>query len=113
MLIEDDVFVATGASAFPGARIGSGSEVRINAVVHVNSVVAPGTTIPIGWIAVGDPAQLFSPDRHDELWPIQQQMDFPGTTFGLERGEATMERVTGLYAQRFGRHRDDRLLDEP
>jgi gamma-carbonic anhydrase len=109
--VEDDVFLATGVSAFPGARIGRGSEVRINAVVHVNTVLAPETVVPIGWIAAGDPAQLFPPDRHDDLWPIQRELDFPGTTFGLAREEATMERITALYAERFGRHRTDRLLD--
>lgn len=110
--VEDDVFIATGASAFPGSSIGRGSEVRINAVVHVNTAVAPETVVPIGWVAVGDPAQLFSPDRHDEIWAIQQELDFPGTTFGIPRGEATMERITSLYAERFGRHRDDRIVDE-
>src|SRR3954454_21514895 len=45
--IEDEVFVATGASVFPGARIGRGAELRINAVVHVNTVVGVGHTVPI------------------------------------------------------------------
>lgn len=108
--VESEVFLATGASVFPGARIGSGSEVRINGVVHVNSRVEPGTTVPIGWIAVGDPARLFGPGAHDELWEIQEQMDFPGTVFGIPREEATMERVCGRYAESFGRHRGDRIL---
>ena len=59
--IEDEVFVATGVSMFPGSRAGGGSELRINSVLHVNSVLAPGTVVPIGWIAAGDPAELFSP----------------------------------------------------
>lgn len=33
--IEDEVFVATGASLFPGSRAGRGSEPRINSVLHV------------------------------------------------------------------------------
>jgi gamma-carbonic anhydrase len=110
--IEHEVFLATGVSVFPGARIGHGSEVRIGAVVHVNSTVRPGTTVPIGWIAVGDPADLFPPDAHEELWPVQRAMDFPRTVFGLERAEATMERVSARYAERFGRHRGDRLIAE-
>src|SRR3954469_17001911 len=64
--IEDEVFIATGASIFPGARIGSRAELRINAVVHVNTVVGIGQTVRIGWVAVGTPAQTFSPDRHEE-----------------------------------------------
>lgn len=109
--VESEVFLATGVSVFPGARIGQGSEVRVNAVVHVNSKIGPGVTVPIGWIAVGDPTELFPPGAHDDLWPIQRRMDFPGTVFGLEREEATMERVSARYAESFGRHRDDRILD--
>src|SRR3954465_1230403 len=64
-VIEDGSFLATGAAIFPGAPVGAGSEARIHAGVHVNSMLAPGTTVPIGWIAAGNPAQLFSPERHD------------------------------------------------
>jgi carbonic anhydrase/acetyltransferase-like protein (isoleucine patch superfamily) len=109
--IEDEAFLGTGASVFPGATVGHGAEVRINGVVHVNSSLAAGVTVPIGWIAVGDPAELFPPDQHDELWPVQRSMDFPRTVFGLSREEATMEKVARRYAEQFGRHRDDRLLD--
>lgn len=109
--IATEVFVATGASIFPGARIGARSELRIGAVVHVNSSIPEDTTVPIGWIAVGDPAQLFPPDAHEELWPIQRELDFPGTVFGIDREELTMTEVTRRYAERFGRHRGDRPLD--
>jgi carbonic anhydrase/acetyltransferase-like protein (isoleucine patch superfamily) len=109
--IEREVFLATGVSVFPGAQIERGSEIRINAVVHVNSRIEPNTTVPIGWIAVGDPAQLFAPEAHERLWEVQEAMDFPGTVFGLSREEASMERVCARYAERFGRHRGDRVLD--
>jgi gamma-carbonic anhydrase len=109
--IEREVFLATGVSVFPGAQIERGSEIRINAVVHVNSRIEPNTTVPIGWIAVGDPAQLFAPEAHERLWRVQEAMDFPGTVFGLSREEASMERVCARYAERFGRHRGDRVLD--
>jgi carbonic anhydrase/acetyltransferase-like protein (isoleucine patch superfamily) len=110
-MIEDEAFLATGVSVFPGATVGHGAEVRINGVVHVNSSLAAGVTVPIGWIAVGDPAELFPPDQHDELWPVQRSLDFPRTVFGLSREEATMEKVARRYAEQFGRHREDRILD--
>jgi gamma-carbonic anhydrase len=110
--IEDRAFLATGVAVFPGAPVGTGAEVRITAVVHVNSALAPETVVPIGWIAVGDPAELFSPDRHEDLWPIQRELDFPCTVFGLPREEARMDRVTELYAELFGSHRLDRVVDE-
>jgi carbonic anhydrase/acetyltransferase-like protein (isoleucine patch superfamily) len=108
--VEDEVFLATGVSAFPGVRIGRGCEVRVGAVVHVNSTPPEGTTVPIGWIAVGDPAELFPPSTHDELWAVQKRMDFPRTVFGLPREQATMDAVARRYAERFGRHRHDRVL---
>lgn len=89
--VEDEVFIATGVSVFAGAHVGIGSELRINSVLHVNSSLAPGTVVPIGWIAVGDPAQLFSPDRHHELWAVQEPLDFPGTMYGASRDTSMRE----------------------
>ncbi len=111
-VIEDDVFIATSASIFPGARVGAGSEVRIDAVVHVNSVLPEQAVVPIGWIAAGDPAQLFAPQAHDELWPVRMGLDFPGTVFGIAREELTMAKLSKHYAELFGRHRQDRLLGD-
>jgi gamma-carbonic anhydrase len=76
---------------FPGSRAGTGSELRINSVLHVNSVLEPGTVVPIGWIAAGQPARLFSPDRHDDLWAAQERLDFPGTIYGVPRGTSMRE----------------------
>jgi carbonic anhydrase/acetyltransferase-like protein (isoleucine patch superfamily) len=109
-IIEDEVFIATGASLFPGAVAGTGAELRINSVLHVNSRLQPHTVVPIGWIAAGDPAQLFSPDRHDELWQVQRGLDFPGTVYRVPRGtpmRTIMAAQTGWYAA----HTEDRLLD--
>jgi gamma-carbonic anhydrase len=100
-------FLATGVSIFPGAVLGEGCEVRINAVVHVNTVLTAGEVVPIGWIAAGDPAQLFSPDRHEELWEVQRRLDFPGTVYGVERGTDPTE-LMRRQSEWFGAHREDR-----
>lgn len=107
--IEDGSFLATGVAVFPGAVVGAGSEVRIHAVVHVNSVLAPGTTVPIGWVAVGDPAEVFSPERHDDIWARQQPLGFPQTVYGVERGTTPGELMARQSAW-FAAHRDDRVL---
>jgi carbonic anhydrase/acetyltransferase-like protein (isoleucine patch superfamily) len=111
--IGDRVFVATGASIFPGARVGDDAEVRINAVVQVNSALGNGQTLPIGWIAVGNPAQQFPPDRHDEIWAIQKELGFTREAFGLERpahGESLMPEAMRTYSERFGSHAGDEIV---
>ena len=89
--VGDEVFIATGVSMFPGSRAGAGSELRVNSVLHVRSVLPVGTVVPIGWVAAGDPAQLFSPDRHEELWAVQEPLDFPSTVYGVPRGTSMRE----------------------
>lgn len=109
--VSDGAFLATGCSLFPGAVVGAGAEVRINGVVHVNTVVADGGVVPIGWIAVGDPAKILPPDAHDEIWAIQRELDFPGTVYGLPRDVPAGERMRRQVAW-FAAHRDDeRLVD--
>jgi len=110
--IGDEVFLATGVRVFNGARIDRGSEVRINAVVHLRTHLPAGSTVPIAWVAVGDPAQVLSPDRHDQIWAIQQELDFPGYVFGLDRATPDlMAQLTERYAAKLARHRDDRVVD--
>ena len=99
--VHDEVFIATGVSMFPGSVAAERCELRIGSVLHVNSVLAPGTVVPIGWIAAGDPAQLFSPDQHDALWAVQEDLDFPGTVYGVPRGtpmREVMRRQSAAYA---------------
>jgi carbonic anhydrase/acetyltransferase-like protein (isoleucine patch superfamily) len=98
--IEDEVFVATGASIFPAARIGRGSEVRINGVVHLRTILPPKSTVPIGWVTVGDPAVILSPGDHDLIWAVQRELDFPGFVFGVDREAGdTMVRLTERYSR--------------
>jgi carbonic anhydrase/acetyltransferase-like protein (isoleucine patch superfamily) len=107
--VEDEVFIATGAALFPGSVAGVGAELRINSVLHVNSRLEPGAVLPIGWIAVGNPAQLFSPDRHEEFWPIQRDLDFPGTVYGVPRG-TPMRDIMARQSTFYGAHHDDTQL---
>jgi carbonic anhydrase/acetyltransferase-like protein (isoleucine patch superfamily) len=106
--VATEAFIATGAALFPGARVGARAEVRIHGVVHVNSTVPDGGLVPIGWVAVGD--QVLSPDRHEEIWAIQRDLDFPGTVYGEARGDDLMARVMPRQAAWLGAHRDDRVL---
>ena len=108
--VEDEVFVATGAAMFPGSVAEVGAELRVNSVLQVNSRLAAGAVLPIGWIAAGDPAELFSPDRHDEWWEVQRALDFPGTVYGVSRG-TSMRELMRRQAEYYGAHREDRVIE--
>jgi hypothetical protein len=113
--VEDEAFLATGCTVFNGARIGRGAEVRINGIVHLRTKLPAGALVPLGWIAVGDPAQILPPDRHDAIWAVQKPLDFPRAVFGVERppeGETMMPEVMPRYARALaGRHATDRMVD--
>jgi carbonic anhydrase/acetyltransferase-like protein (isoleucine patch superfamily) len=106
--IEDEVFLATGSAVFHGSHIGAGAEVRINGVVHLKTHVAPGATVPIGWVAVGNPAQLFPASEHEAIWKIQEPLNFPLTVYGFERTEASMIKITQRLSVALGSHVDDK-----
>ena len=109
-MIEDEVFIATGAAIFHSACLGKGSQVRINGVVHIKSHLEPGTVVPIGWIAVGNPAELFSSDRHDDIWKIQKGLNFPLTVYGYDRPEASMKNITQGLSKNLGSHVADEII---
>ena len=109
--VADQVFIATGAAIFHGALLGRGAEVRVHATVHLRTRLAEGATVPIGWIAVGDPAQLFSPDRHDAIWAVQRELNFPQFVYGTGRDTPDlMQAITQRLSAALGAHRDDDVL---
>ena len=105
--IEDEVFIATGAAIFHGAHLGKDSEIRVNAVVHLKTHLAAGAIVPIGWVAVGEPASVLPPDEHERIWAIQKPLNFPLTVYGFEREEANMVKITRRLAANLASHRED------
>ena len=110
--IGDEVFLATGTRVFNGARIGARREVRINAVVHLRTTLPEQTVVPIGWVAVGEPFEVLPPDRHEQIWAAQRELDFPGYVFGLDRDTPDlMVQLTERYGRSLARHEDDARID--
>lgn len=113
--VEDEVFIATGASIFNGAILKKWSEVRINSVVHIDTMLKEDSTLPIGWVAVGNPAQFFPPERHDDIWAIQKDLNFPTRVFGesrsSENGISLMRRMIGKYAAALHKRLSRKTLD--
>lgn len=113
-MVADEAFLATGCAVFNAARIGRGAEVRVNGIVHLRTVLPEGAVVPLGWVAVGDPAEILPPEAHERIWSIQKPLDFPRTVFGVERppeGETIMPVVMPRYARALARrHAGDRVV---
>lgn len=111
--VESTAFLATGSTVFNGATVETGAEVRVNATVHVNSRVEAEAVVPIGWVAVGDPALHLPPGDHEAIWARQEPLDFPGTVFGLDREPPAdlMPKLTERYAAHLRRHADDEVVE--
>src|SRR5664279_2008430 len=63
---------------FNGARLGRGCQLRINALVRLRTVLPPGTLVP-----------LIAPrERHEDIWAVQRELNFPGYVLGLPRPAA-------------------------
>lgn len=112
--IEEEVFLATGVRVFNGAHVGPRSEVRINAVVHIRTRLEPESMVPIGWVAVGNPAKVLPPDEHDLIWEVQSTLNFPSYVFGVERpaaGESLLATTAPKYSRALRRrHEADQVL---
>ncbi len=102
--VDDDAFIAAGASLFPAARIGARAVVRANAVVHINSELPPGRAVPEGWTAIGRPAEVVPPGQDERMLFSLYGMNFTKAVFGESRTEVGMRN----YLDLFGAHRDDR-----
>ncbi|KKX33773.1 hypothetical protein [Rhizobium sp. LC145] len=114
-LVEDECFLATGVRIYQGAVVGRRTEVRIDGVVHVRSVLPPNSLVPIKWVAVGDPAKLFPPDKHKDVDAILARMNFADQVYGLERRSGSgvdmdMKELTRRVTSELTDHRDDREL---
>ncbi len=97
-----------------GAIIGRGSGVRLNGIVHVNTTLAAETVVPIGWIAIGNPAQFFPPEAHEQIGSIQQELDFLGTVFEIHvpLHFTPMEELACRYTRGLRKHLTDHMLQE-
>jgi hypothetical protein len=110
--VGGNAFLATGATVFNGASVGDGAEVRVNGTVHLRTALPAEAVVPIGWVAVGEPAEVLAPGEHERIWELQEPLDFPGTVFGVERGPAgtMMPELTRHYAAALGAHLEDAEL---
>jgi carbonic anhydrase/acetyltransferase-like protein (isoleucine patch superfamily) len=105
--VGDEVFIATSAMVFNGAQMGRASSVALGGAVHIGCVVPPQTRIPIGWVAVGDPARLYPPGEAGSIRArLEEAGGFLPFVFGTDtaadRGEqmrSAMRRYAGFLSR--------------
>jgi carbonic anhydrase/acetyltransferase-like protein (isoleucine patch superfamily) len=113
--ISDEVFIATGARVFNGAQMGRASSVALGGTVHVGCVVPPLARVPIGWVAVGEPARMYPPGEAEAIRAgLAEAGGFLPFVFGIEEAadrreqmQAALRRYTAAIARR---HRQDEII---
>ena len=113
--IADEVFIATAARVFSGAHMGRASSVALGGTVHIGCIVPTLTRIPIGWVAVGDPARMYPPGDAEAIRAgIADVGGFLPFVFGIdeaadrhEQMQAALRRYTGAIARQ---HRQDEVI---
>jgi carbonic anhydrase/acetyltransferase-like protein (isoleucine patch superfamily) len=117
--IADEVFIATGARVFNGAQMGRASSVALGGTVHIGCVVPPLARVPIGWVAVGEPARMYPPGQAEAIRDGLAEVGggFLPFVSGIEeaadrRGQvqAALQRYTAAIARH---HRQDEVIPPP
>jgi carbonic anhydrase/acetyltransferase-like protein (isoleucine patch superfamily) len=117
--IADEVFIATGAKVFNGAQLGRASSVALGGTVHIGCVVPPLGRVPIGWVAVGEPARMYPPGEAEAIRAGLDEVagGFLPFVFGIdevadrrEQMQAALRRYTTAIARH---HRQDEVVPVP
>jgi gamma-carbonic anhydrase len=86
-----------------------GDDVLVGPHAHLNGVrVGDGCFLATG--AALFPGSVCPPGQHEQIWAIQESLDFPGTVYGVTRDTPATERMQRQAAW-LAAHRDDRLID--
>lgn len=108
--VESEVFIATGACIFNGAVLERGSVVKVQGIVHIRSRLESNRIVPIGWIALGDPAEILPLHEEVRISEMLRERDFRGTVFGLSK-DCTMQQMNERYTASLQRYRDLREVE--
>jgi carbonic anhydrase/acetyltransferase-like protein (isoleucine patch superfamily) len=114
--VQDAVFIATNAMVFNGARLGRVSMVGLGGAVHIGCNLPAESVVPIGWVAVGDPAEVHPPHEANKIWAgLAATGGFMHYVFGVETGlsrEETMIAALDRYTDALAEHARDRDLGD-
>lgn len=108
------VYLAANATVLQSATIGTGACVAVGALVHARTVVPDEFFVPPHTTAVGDPAEVFGPDRPDDLAAAIAGVGFADAAFGVRT--AWTDRVsryreaTEVRSAEYAAHADDEVV---
>lgn len=107
-------YLAANATVLQGATVGTGACVAVAALVHARTVLPDEFFLPPHTTAVGDPAEVFGPDRADELAAAISRAGFADAAFGVRT--AWTDRVTRyrevaeVRSAEYAAHADDEVV---
>jgi carbonic anhydrase/acetyltransferase-like protein (isoleucine patch superfamily) len=104
-------YVAAQATVLHLAKLGAGASVAVGALVHARTELPDGFFVPPHSTAIGDPVQVLSADRADELADAIRETAFADAAFGV-RTEwtdriARYRQVAEVRSAEYAAHADD------
>jgi carbonic anhydrase/acetyltransferase-like protein (isoleucine patch superfamily) len=107
-------FIATGAAIFNAATIGEESLVAVNGIVHIATTLPPRSIVPMGHVAVGEPAQVYAPHEAPAALVHVGSLGFTRIVFGFDSGAMSNGEATRALCERYARalrrHADDEVV---
>lgn len=96
-------FIATGAMVFNGASLGEACVVALGGKVHIDTDLAAGTWVPMGYIAFGRPGRIYPPDEAPAVHEQLGRLNFMRYVFGVDSEGKTRTEVMAEAMMKYGR----------
>jgi carbonic anhydrase/acetyltransferase-like protein (isoleucine patch superfamily) len=107
-------YLATGITVLQLARVGAGACVAVGALVHARTVVPDEYFVAPHTTAVGDPVEVFSPDRIEEVSSAISRVEFAAAAFGVhtrwDDRITRYEQAAKVRGAEFAAHADDEII---
>jgi carbonic anhydrase/acetyltransferase-like protein (isoleucine patch superfamily) len=102
-VIGDECFVATHATVLNGAHLDAGVLVAIGAIVHVSTYLPEGARVWMQHIAVGNPAEIYPPERAAEAHRVVDRLGFTRAVFDHDTGDLDFRQAMDWLCRTYAR----------
>ena len=112
--VAQAAYLAANATVLQSAAVGAGACVAVGALVHARTVLPAEFFLPPHTTVVGDPAEVFGPDRAEELAAAIAGVGFADAAFGVRT--AWTDRITRyreaaeVRSAEYAAHADDEVV---